>query len=69
MTQRVYKNQARNFRTDERVQSWDAYDQRWINRSVPLGSRAVVQYAVRLERLIGQDKVRIVNRQSHPEFF
>jgi len=69
MTQRSYKTQARNFRTDELVQSWDEYDQRWVNRSVPLGQRAVIQYALRLERLIGQEKVRIVSRQSNPEFF
>ena len=69
MTQRSYKNQANNFRTNELVQSWDEYDQKWVNRSRPLGERAVIQYALRLERLIGQEKVRIVSRQRHPEFF
>ena len=69
MTQRSYKNQASNFNTNELVQSWDEYDQRWVNRSVPLGQRAVIKYALRLEQMIGQEKVRIVSRQSNPEFF
>jgi hypothetical protein len=69
MTQRSYKNQASNFRTDELVQSWDEYDQKWVNRTRPLGQRAVTQYAVRLESIIGIENVRVVSRQRHPEFF
>jgi len=69
MAQHCYKNKARNFRTDELVQSWDEYYQKWVNRSRPLGERAVIQYALQLESKIGQEKVRIVNRRFNPEFF
>lgn len=69
MAQRSYRNQNLNFRTDELVQRWDEYDNKWVNASRPLGERAVIQYALRLERLIGQEKVRIVSRSHNPEFF
>ena len=69
MAQRSYKNQHLNFKTSELVQRWDEYDNKWVNASKPLGERAVIQYALRLERLIGQEKVRIVNRKYNPEFF
>ena len=69
MAQRSYKNQHMNFRTNELVQRWDEYDNKWVNASKPLGERAVIQYALRLERLIGQEKVRIVDSKNNPEFF
>lgn len=56
--QRIYKNQAKNFR---RYIAQVLIDGEWQDRTKPCGSKLVEEFALRLENLFGAKNVRIVN--------
>jgi len=57
--QRSYKNMARNFQKNEKVQI--CVDGQWRDYTKPCGSKLVIQMALRAERIYGIKNVRVVN--------
>ena len=56
--QRIYKNQAKNFRQQEVVQVMR--DGEWKDYTKPCGSKLVIEFTLRAERLYGIKNVRVV---------
>jgi hypothetical protein len=65
--QRSYKNQHRNFQRNEKVQI--LVDSLWEDYTSPCGSKLVVEFCIRAERIYGMRNVRIVHKRHNPELF
>jgi hypothetical protein len=57
--QRSYKNMARNFQKNEKVQI--CVDGQWQDYTKPCGSKLVIEMALRAERIYGMKNVRVVS--------
>jgi len=67
--QRSYKNQAKNFQKNEKVQIRYGNEAEWEDYTKPLGSRQILEMIRRAIILFDRENVRIVNIKYNPEFF